>query len=60
MPYPLAHAPKVWEQFEAPDQPVTAVFDGTGEVVGSVDGPISEATLVELIEKALDATGAGG
>ncbi len=60
VPYPLAHAPKVWEQFEVPYQPVTAVFDGTGEVVGSVDGPISEATLVELIEKALDATGAGG
>ena len=60
VPYPLAHAPKVWEQFEVPYQPVTAVFDGAGEVVGSVDGPISEARLVELIEEALDATGTGG
>jgi cytochrome c biogenesis protein CcmG/thiol:disulfide interchange protein DsbE len=59
VPYPLAHAPKVWEQFEVPYQPVTAVFDGAGEVVGSVDGPISEATLVDLIEQALDAAGAG-
>lgn len=60
VPYPLAHAPKVWEQFEVPYQPVTAVFDGAGEVIGSVDGPITEARLVELIEQALDATGAGG
>jgi peroxiredoxin len=59
VPYPLAHAPKVWEQFEVPYQPVTAVFDGAGEVVDSVDGPITEARLVELIEQALDATGAG-
>lgn len=57
VPYPLAHAPDVWEQFEVPYQPVTAVFDGAGEVVGSVDGPISAERLVELIEKAF---GAGG
>ena len=60
VPYPLAHAPKVWEQFEVLYQPVTAVFDGAGKVVGSVDGPITEAQLVELIEQALDASGAGG
>lgn len=59
VPYPLGHAPDVWEQFKVPYQPVTAVFDGAGEVVGSVDGPISEDALVELIEKALGRSGSG-
>ncbi len=53
VPYPLAHSPEVWEQFKVPYQPVTAVFDGSGEVVGAIEGPITEESLVELIEKAL-------
>lgn len=53
VPYPLAHAPEVWEQFGVPYQPVTAVFDGAGEVVGSIEGPITEDGLVRLIEEAL-------
>ena len=55
VPYPLGHAPEVWEQFDVPYQPVTIVLDGSGGVVARVDGPITLEGLHSHIEKALRA-----
>ncbi len=55
VPYPLGHAPEVWNQFDVPYQPVTIVLDGSGGIVARVDGPITSKSLLTDIEKALKA-----
>lgn len=55
VPYPLGHAPEVWSQFDVPYQPVTIVFDGSGDIVARVEGPVTPEGLRRDIEKALAA-----
>jgi hypothetical protein len=51
VPYPLAHAPEVWEQFDVPYQPVTIVLDAEGNERLRVDGPISHDQLLEILKE---------
>ena len=53
VPYPLAHAPEVWELYDVPYQPVTIVLDARGREVARFDGPITEEQLRGAIEQAL-------
>ena len=53
VPYPMAHAPQVWDLFDVPYQPVTIVLDADGREVHRFDGPIKEGPLDEAIQEAL-------
>ena len=53
VPYPLAHAPEVWEQFNVPYQPVTIVLGPTGTELSRVDGPITHEGLRASLERAI-------
>ena len=53
VPYAMAHAPEVWEDYDVPYQPVTIVLDEAGEVVERLDGPIEKESLRDAIEAAL-------
>ncbi len=50
VPYPLAHAPEVWDLFDVPYQPVTIVLGPTGKEELRVDGPITYEELREVLE----------
>ena len=50
VPYDLALAPEVWEQFGNPYRPTTIVFDATGREVQRIDGPISYEGLQDVLE----------
>jgi hypothetical protein len=51
VPYPLAHAPEVWDLFDVPYQPVTIVLGPTGEQEARIDGPIGYEELKEVLER---------
>jgi len=53
VPYPLAHAPGVWELYEVPYQPVTIVFASDGAVASRIEGPITLDGLNEIIRQQL-------
>lgn len=53
VPYPLAHAPEVWDLFEVPYQPVTIVVSANGSMVSRFDGPITGGEVEEVIETLL-------
>ena len=50
VPYPLAHAPKVWRLYEVPYQPVTVVIGPDGRVASRTEGPITVEGLNETIQ----------
>jgi hypothetical protein len=50
VPYDLALAPEVWEQFGNPYRPTTIVFDAAGREVQRIDGPISYEGLQGVLE----------
>lgn len=53
VPYPLAHAPEVWELYEVPYQPVTIVIGSDGAVASRIEGPITSDGLTEIIHQQL-------
>jgi len=53
VPYPLAHAPDVWELYEVPYQPVTIVIGSDGAVASRIEGPVSLDGLNEIIQQQL-------
>ena len=53
VPYPLAHAPEVWDLYDVPYQPVTIVVGSDGEVASRIEGPISPDGLNEIIRRQL-------
>ena len=53
VPYPLAHAPEVWELYEVPYQPVTIVIGAAGAVASRIEGPVSLDGLNEIIQQQL-------
>lgn len=53
VPYPMAHAPEVWEQFDVPYQPVTIVLDEGHEIVERFTGPIEYEALKAALEEVL-------
>jgi hypothetical protein len=53
VPYPLAHAPAVWEEFDVPYQPVTIVLDSRLKISSRVDGPITSEGLEQMIAEVL-------
>ena len=53
VPYPLAHAPEVWELYEVPYQPVTIVIGSDGAVASRTEGPITRDGLNEIIRQQL-------
>ena len=53
VPYPLAHAPDVWDLYEVPYQPVTIVVSANGSMVSRFDGPVTGEEVEEVIETLL-------
>ena len=53
VPYPLAHAPDVWDLYEVPYQPVTIVVSSNGSIAGRFDGPVTGEEVKEVIETLL-------
>ena len=53
VPYPMAHAPEVWELYEVPYQPVTIVIGADGAVAERINGPVTYESLREAIAKVL-------
>jgi hypothetical protein len=53
VPYPMAHAPEVWELYEVPYQPVTIVLDADGNEVRRINGPVELDDLDRTIQEAL-------
>lgn len=53
VPYPLSHAPDVWELYEVPYQPVTIVIGSDGAVASRIEGPVSLDGLNETIQQQL-------
>jgi len=53
VPYPMAHAPEVWEQYGVPYQPATVVISSAGEIATRVEGPITLEGLQQVIEQQL-------
>jgi thiol-disulfide isomerase/thioredoxin len=53
VPYPLAHAPDVWDLYEVAYQPVTIVIGADGAVASRIEGPISLDGLNEIIRQQL-------
>ena len=53
VPYPMAHAPKVWEIYEVPYQPVTIVIGADGAMAQRINGPVTYEDLREVIEEVL-------
>ena len=53
VPYPLAHAPDVWDLYEVPYQPVTIVVAANGAIAARFDGPVTEDDVGEIIETLL-------
>jgi len=53
VPYPLAHAPEVWELYEVAYQPVTVVIGADGAVASRIEGPITPDGLTEIISQEL-------
>ena len=53
VPYAMAHAPEVWEQFGVPYQPVTIVLDEDHKVAQRFTGPIGYEELKTAIEEVL-------
>ncbi|MGH2820087.1 MAG: TlpA family protein disulfide reductase [Actinomycetota bacterium] len=51
VPYAMAHAPEVWEEFEVPYQPVTIVLDDEGKITARVDGPVGYEQLKRLVRQ---------
>jgi hypothetical protein len=53
VPYPLAHAPEVWELYEVPYQPVTIVIGSDGAVASRIEGPVTVDGLDQIIRQQL-------
>ena len=53
VPYAMAHAPEVWDQFDDPYRPTTIVIDRSGRLASQIDGPITYETLKAEVEKVL-------
>lgn len=53
VPYPMAHAPDVWDAFDVPYQPVTIVIDADGAIATRIDGPVEYGSLKKEIEAVL-------
>ena len=51
VPYPLAHAPEVWQQFDVPYQPVTIVLGPSGKQEFRIDGPITYDGLKDALDR---------
>ncbi|MFP5297647.1 MAG: TlpA family protein disulfide reductase [Actinomycetota bacterium] len=49
VPYPMAHAPEVWDLFDVPYQPVTIVLGPTGMQELRIDGPVEYGSLREQL-----------
>ena len=53
VPYAMAHAPEVWEQFDDPFRPTTIVIYASGRLASQIDGPITYEGLKAEVEKVL-------
>jgi hypothetical protein len=53
VPYPMAHAPEVWDLFDFPYRPTTIVIDAEGRIASRTDGEISYDVLKKHIEAVL-------
>ena len=53
VPYPLGHAPEVWELFNDPVRPTTIVIGSDGAVSTEITGPVTYEGLKKDIEAAL-------
>jgi hypothetical protein len=53
VPYPMAHAPEVWELYEVPYQPVTIVIGADGAIADRINGPVTYEGLREVIAEVL-------
>ena len=53
VPYPMAHAPEVWDLFDFPFRPTTIVIDAEGRIASRTDGEISYEVLKKDIEAVL-------
>jgi hypothetical protein len=53
VPYPMAHAPAVWDLFDFPFRPTTILIDAQGNIASRTDGEISYDLLKKDIEAVL-------
>lgn len=53
VPYPLAHAPAVWEDYGVPFQPATVVISADGRELKRWQGAVTEEQLTEALDAAL-------
>jgi hypothetical protein len=51
VPYALAHAPRVWELYDVPYQPITVIIDRDGAIAARIDGPVTYDSLKDAIER---------
>ncbi len=51
VPYPMAHAPEVWDAFDVPYQPVTIVLDARGRIATRIEGPVGYEQLKQVLEQ---------
>ena len=51
VPYPMAHAPEVWDLYDVPYQPVTIVIAPNGGIAHRFDGPVEGPDVAEILEK---------
>lgn len=51
VPYPMGHAPDVWDLYDVPYQPVTVVIAADGSVAERITGPVTYEQLREAIAR---------
>ena len=53
VPYPMAHAPEVWDAYDVPYQPVTIVIAPDGSIAHRFDGPVTGPDVEGVLEELL-------
>ena len=53
VPYPMAHAPEVWDLYDVPYQPVTIVIAGDGTMAQRFTGPVTGDDVGAVIDRLL-------
>jgi hypothetical protein len=53
VPYPMGHAPDVWELYDVPYQPVTIVIAADGSIAERIIGPVTYDSLADAIADVL-------
>ena len=51
VPYPMAHAPEVWDLYDVPYQPVTIVIAPNGGIAHRFDGPVTGPDVEAIVEE---------